>query len=85
MQQVGVEARSETKRSTAIVGGIALVALGLTILVMVRLAHGILRPVYELTRSMDAIRRDDFKCVVGVDREDELGHLRKGSTAWPRG
>jgi two-component system, NtrC family, sensor histidine kinase KinB len=78
MQQVGVEARNETKRSMAIVGGIALVALGLTTLVMVRLAQGILRPVYELTRSVEAIRRDDFKCRVGVDSEDELGQLAQG-------
>jgi NtrC-family two-component system sensor histidine kinase KinB len=78
MQQVGVEARNETKRSMAIVGGIALVALGLTTLVMVRLAQGILRPVYELTRSVEAIRRDDFKSRVGVDSEDELGQLAKG-------
>jgi len=78
MQQVGVEAGNETRRSMAIVGGIALVALGLTTLVMVRLAQGILRPVHELTRSVDAIRHDDFKSRVGVDTEDELGQLAQG-------
>jgi len=78
MQQVGVDAHNETRRSMAIVGGIALVALGLTTLVMVRLAQGILQPVHELTRSAEAIRRDDFKCRVAVDREDELGQLAQG-------
>jgi NtrC-family two-component system sensor histidine kinase KinB len=78
MQQVGVEASSETRRSMGIVAGIALVALGLSTLVMVRLAHGILGPVHELTRSVEAIRRDDFKCRVRVDSEDELGQLAQG-------
>jgi NtrC-family two-component system sensor histidine kinase KinB len=78
MQLVGVEARNETKRSMAIVGGIALVALGLTTLVMVLLAQGILRPVYELTRGVEAIRRDEFQHRVTVDSEDELGQLAQG-------
>jgi NtrC-family two-component system sensor histidine kinase KinB len=78
MQQVGVQASNETKRSTGIVAGIALVALGLSTLVMVRLAQGILQPVHELTRSVEAIRRDDFKCRVHVDSEDELGQLAQG-------
>jgi two-component system, NtrC family, sensor histidine kinase KinB len=78
MQQVGVEARNETKRSMAIVGGIALVALGLTTLVMVWLAQGILQPVYDLSRSVEAIRHDDFKYRVKVDTEDELGRLAQG-------
>jgi NtrC-family two-component system sensor histidine kinase KinB len=78
MQQVGVVARKETRRSMAMVGGIALVALGLSTLVMARLAYGILRPVHELTRSAEAIRRDDFKVRVRVDSEDELGQLAQG-------
>src|SRR6516225_5071633 len=61
-----------------IVAGIALVALGLSTLVMVRLGQGILRPVHELTRSVEAIRRDDFKCRVHVHSEDELGQLAQG-------
>jgi NtrC-family two-component system sensor histidine kinase KinB len=78
MQQVGVEASDETRRSSGIVAGIALVALGLSTLVMLRLAHGILQPVYELTRSVEAIRRDDFKYRVQVESEDELGQLALG-------
>jgi NtrC-family two-component system sensor histidine kinase KinB len=78
MQQVSVEARDETRRSTGIVAGIALVALGLSTLVMVRLAQGILRPVHELTHSVEAIRRDDFKSRVHVESEDELGQLAQG-------
>jgi NtrC-family two-component system sensor histidine kinase KinB len=78
MQQVGVQASNETKRATGIVAGIALIALGLSTVVMVRLAQVILRPIRELTRSVEAIRRDDFKCRVHVDSEDELGQLAGG-------
>jgi two-component system, NtrC family, sensor histidine kinase KinB len=75
MQQVGAQARTEARRAAGIVAGIALIALGLSTLVMVRLAQGILRPTRELMRSVEAIRRDDFKYRVRVDSEDELGQL----------
>jgi NtrC-family two-component system sensor histidine kinase KinB len=78
MEQVRIEASNETRRSTGIVAGIALVGLGLSTLVMLYLAYGILKPVHELTRSVEAIRRDDFKCRVHVDSEDELGQLAQG-------
>jgi NtrC-family two-component system sensor histidine kinase KinB len=78
MQQVGVQARNETRRTTGIAAGIALIALGLSTLVMVRLAQVILRPIRELTRSVEAIRRDDFKSRVHVDSGDELGQLADG-------
>jgi NtrC-family two-component system sensor histidine kinase KinB len=78
MQQVGVQARNETRRATGIVAGIALIALGLSTLVMLRLGQGILRPIRELTRSVEAIRRDDFKCRVSVDSKEELGQLAVG-------
>jgi NtrC-family two-component system sensor histidine kinase KinB len=78
IQQVRADARTATWRSMGIVAGIALVALGLSTLVMLRLAHSILQPVHELTRSVEAIRRDDFKVRVPVDSEDELGQLAEG-------
>jgi NtrC-family two-component system sensor histidine kinase KinB len=78
MQQVGVQARAETQRALLIALGIALVALGLSTLIMVRLGQVILRPVRELTRSLDAIRRDDFQSRVRVESEDELGQLAAG-------
>ncbi len=78
MQQVGVLARNETARAAWIAAGVALIALGLTTLVMVRLAQVIVRPVRELTRSVDAIRRNEFKTRVPADSEDELGLLAAG-------
>lgn len=78
MQQVSVHADTETRRATLIALGIALVALGLSTLVTVRLGQVILRPIHELTRSVEAIRRDDFKVRVHVDTQDELGQLAEG-------
>jgi NtrC-family two-component system sensor histidine kinase KinB len=78
MQQVGVQAANETRRATALVAGIALIALGLSTLVMVRLAQVVLRPIRELSRSVEAIRRDDFKIRVHVDSADEIGQLADG-------
>jgi NtrC-family two-component system sensor histidine kinase KinB len=78
MEQVGIQAHNETNRATVIVAGVALVALGLSTLVMVRLAQGILQPIRELTRSVEAIRRDDFNYRVPVKSEDELGQLGEG-------
>jgi NtrC-family two-component system sensor histidine kinase KinB len=77
-QQVSDQARNETTKAMGIVAGISLVALGLSTVVMVRLAQTILRPVHELTRAVEAIRRDDFKCRVHVNSEDELGQLAQG-------
>ena len=78
MQQVGVQARNETRKATGIVAGIALVAVGLSTLVMVRLAHVVLRPIRDLTQAVEAVRRDDFTCRVRVDSADELGQLAQG-------
>jgi two-component system, NtrC family, sensor histidine kinase KinB len=78
MQQVGVEARNSARRATGIVAGIALIALGLSTLTMVRLAQVILRPIRELMHSVEAIRRDDFKHRVRVETGDELGQLADG-------
>ena len=78
MEQVGIQAHNETNRATVIVAGVALIALGLSTLVMVRLAQGILQPIRELTRSVEAIRRDDFNYRVPVKSDDELGQLADG-------
>jgi NtrC-family two-component system sensor histidine kinase KinB len=78
MQQLGDQAANETRRASAIALGIALVALGLSTLVTVRLSQVIVRPVRELTRGVEAIRRDDFKTRVHVETEDELGQLAAG-------
>jgi NtrC-family two-component system sensor histidine kinase KinB len=78
MQQVALQAGSETRKALGIVAGIALIALGLSTVVMVWLAQVMLRPIRELTRGVEAIRRDDFDYRVHVESEDELGRLAEG-------
>jgi NtrC-family two-component system sensor histidine kinase KinB len=78
MRQAGLKARDEARRATWIVAAIYLVALLLSTLVAVRLARAIVRPVHELTESVEAIRRDDFARRVQVDSADELGRLADG-------
>jgi NtrC-family two-component system sensor histidine kinase KinB len=60
------------------VAGIGLAALLLTTLVLIGLARAVLRPVHELTASVEAIRRDDFDRRVRVASTDELGQLAEG-------
>jgi NtrC-family two-component system sensor histidine kinase KinB len=75
MQQAGVAARNEARRATGMVAALSLIALLLSTLVAMRLARAILGPVRELTRSVEAIRREDFSPRVTVDSATELGRL----------
>ncbi len=78
MQQVGVQAGNETRRAMGIAAGIALVSVGLSTLVMLRLATLTLRPIHDLSEALEAVRQDDFKHRVRVESEDELGQLAQG-------
>jgi NtrC-family two-component system sensor histidine kinase KinB len=75
MQQAGVAARNEARRATGMVAAIALIALLLSTFVAMRLARAILGPVRELTRGVEAVRREDFSPRVAVDPATELGQL----------
>jgi NtrC-family two-component system sensor histidine kinase KinB len=72
VKQAGIDARNEARRATWMVGAIALVSLFLSIVVAVRLAGAILRPVRDLIRSVGAIRRADFSLRVAVNGVAEL-------------
>jgi NtrC-family two-component system sensor histidine kinase KinB len=72
MQQAGVEAGREARRATGLVALLSLLALLGSTLVAVRLARAILRPVRELTRSVEGIRREDFSQRVSADSVAEL-------------
>jgi NtrC-family two-component system sensor histidine kinase KinB len=78
MQQAGIQAGEEADQATFIVAAIALAALLLSTVVAVHLARAVIRPVRELTASVEAIRRDDFEHRVRVDSADELGRLAEG-------
>lgn len=78
MQAAGIKARDEANRATAIVAGLALAALVVSTLVSVRLARAVLKPVHELTASVDAVRLGNFDRRVRLDSADELGRLGEG-------
>ena len=78
MRAAGVRARDEANRATALVAGLSLAALGVSTLVSVRLARAVLRPVHELTASVDAVRLGNFDRRVRPGSTDELGRLAEG-------
>jgi two-component system, NtrC family, sensor histidine kinase KinB len=78
MQLAGVRARDEAKRATMLVASISAGALMISTLVAVLLARMVLRPVRELTTSVEALRLGDFERRVRVSTVDELGQLAEG-------
>ena len=78
IQQAGTRASDEARRATSIVAIISLAALALSTLVAVYLARGVVGPVRELTRSVEAVRQGDFGRRVPVRSADELGRLADG-------
>jgi NtrC-family two-component system sensor histidine kinase KinB len=78
MRRAGRRARDEANRATAIVVGISVAALLISTLVSVRLARAVLKPVHELTASVDAVRLGNFDRRVHLDSADELGRLADG-------
>ena len=78
MQLAGVRARDEAKRATVLVASISAGALMISTLVAVLLARMVLRPVRELTTSVEALRLGDFERRVRVSTIHELGQLADG-------
>jgi NtrC-family two-component system sensor histidine kinase KinB len=78
MRLAAVSARDEAHRAALLVTGISAMALVISSLGAVTLARSVLKPIQELTGSVDALRSGDFKRRVRVVSEDELGHLAVG-------
>ena len=78
MKAAGIKARDEALRATWIVALISVAALGFSTFVSIRLARAVLRPVHELTDSVEALRQGDFERRVRIDSADELGQLADG-------
>jgi NtrC-family two-component system sensor histidine kinase KinB len=78
MKEAGIKARDEALRATWIVALISVAALGFSTFVSIRLARAVLRPVHELTDSVEALRQGDFERRVRIDSADELGQLADG-------
>lgn len=77
-QSVAEWAGLQSTRSMQIVGTISLVALAMLILVVVHFARVVMRPIGEITRAVQSIRRGDFTPRVGAQRDDEIGRLGAG-------
>jgi NtrC-family two-component system sensor histidine kinase KinB len=75
VEQAGVRARDQARRATVIVVAISLGALVLSVVVATRLAGAVLRPVRELTASVEAVRKGQLDRRVQVRSADELGQL----------
>ncbi len=78
MRDAGIAARDEARQGRWLVGIVAIGALGLTLAVAFALARSVLRPIRELTASVEAMRRGDFTQRVVAHRDDELGNLAGG-------
>lgn len=77
-QSIAEWAGGQSTRSMQIVATISVIALLLLVLVVVHLARVVMRPISEMTRAVQAIRRGDFSHRVVARREDELGRLGAG-------
>ncbi len=78
MQQEGVQARRDARRSSVIVGLITLAALLSSAAVLTRLTQSIMRPVGELDAAVEAIRQDNLDIRLNTNSADELGRLAAG-------
>ena len=78
MQLAGIRARDEAQQATVLVAAISAGALVLSTFVAVLLARMVLRPISDLTTSVEALRFGDFDRRVQVNSADELGQLADG-------
>ncbi len=78
LRDAGIAARDEARRGRWLVALVAIGALGLTLLVALALARSVLRPIRDLTVSVEAMRRGNFTQRVERRRDDELGQLAGG-------
>jgi NtrC-family two-component system sensor histidine kinase KinB len=78
VQQAGVRARDEAGRGITVVASASVVAIVLATVVSVWLARSVIRPVHQLTESVEAVRLGDFNRRVPPASTDELGQLAEG-------
>jgi NtrC-family two-component system sensor histidine kinase KinB len=76
-QAVTATARNEASRATWVAAMTSLAALVLLGLVAWNVASTVLRPLRDLTDSIDAVRREDFTRRVESRADDELGRLTR--------
>ncbi|MBL9019436.1 MAG: HAMP domain-containing protein [Myxococcales bacterium] len=78
LRDAGLAARDEARRGRWVVAAVAIGALLASALVAWALARSVLRPIRELTASVEAMRGRDFTQRVERRQGDELGALADG-------
>jgi NtrC-family two-component system sensor histidine kinase KinB len=76
--QIASAARDEAKRATWVVSGVALMALLLSAFAAFHFGRAVIWPIRDLTESVEAVRRGDFRRRVPLRSQDELGRLAAG-------
>jgi signal transduction histidine kinase len=76
--EIASVARDEAKRATWVVSGVALMALLLSAFAAFHFGRAVIWPIRDLTDSVDAVRRGDFRRRVPLRAMDELGRLSEG-------
>jgi signal transduction histidine kinase len=76
--EIAAMARDESKRATWVVSGVALMALVVSALAAFHFGRAVIWPIRDLTESVEAVRRGDFRRRVPLRAEDELGRLSVG-------
>ena len=76
--EIAAAARDEAKRATWVVSGVAVMALLLSALAAFHFGRAVIWPIRDLTESVEAVRRGDFRRKVPLRSQDELGRLSAG-------
>ena len=76
--EVASVARDEAKRAVWVVSGVAMMALMLSAFAAFHFGRAVIWPIRELTDSIEAVRRGDFRRRVPLRAKDELGRLSEG-------
>jgi signal transduction histidine kinase len=76
--EIAAAARDEAKRATWVVSGVALMALLLSAVGAFHFGRAVIWPIRDLTESVEAVRRGDFRRRVPLRAQDELGRLSAG-------
>jgi NtrC-family two-component system sensor histidine kinase KinB len=77
-QRTAAWARDESRRAMTMVGLASAFALALAAGVSVLLARSIVRPISELTKNVEEVRKGDFDRRIAIERDDEIGELAVG-------
>jgi signal transduction histidine kinase len=76
--EIAATARDEAKRATWVVSGVAVMALVLSAFAAFHFGRAVIWPIRDLTESVEAVRRGDFRRKVPLRAQDELGRLSAG-------